>query len=151
MPSSPPLTASQRLLEECSDELAALERDGLLRRPVSIDAVDGSVVRIGGRDLVNWCSNDYLGLAAHPALVQAAAQAADTWGIGARASRLLAGTTRWHDELEARFAAWFGAETSVLFPSGYQANLGALAALCSSQDLIVVDRLAHASLLDAAG
>ena len=70
--------------------------------------------------------------------------------MGARASRLLAGSTRWHTRLEASLAAWFGSEAAIVYPSGYQANLGTLGALCSSRDIIFVDRLAHASLVDAA-
>ena len=97
-----------------------------------------------------WCSNDYLGLSRHPTLLSAAAQAAAQWGVGARASRLLAGTTRWHTALEESLAAWFGAEAAIVYPSGYLANLGTLGALLSSQDVVFVDRLVHASLLDAA-
>jgi 8-amino-7-oxononanoate synthase len=99
---------------------------------------------------VSWCSNDYLGLSTHPALAEAASRAAATWGIGARASRLLAGTTSWHARLEEALAAWFGAEKAIVYPSGYLANLGTLGALLSSQDAVFVDRLAHASLFDAA-
>jgi 8-amino-7-oxononanoate synthase len=115
-----------------------------------VEAVDGVRVRVEGREVVSWCSNDYLGLSTHPRLASAAAAAAARDGVGARASRLLAGTTRWHTRLEAALAAWFHAEAAVVFSSGYLANLGALGALLSSRDAVFVDRLAHASLLDAA-
>lgn len=128
----------------------ALEQAGLRRRPLTLEAVDGSRVRIDGRQLVCWCSNDYLGLAAHPRLARAAAQAAAEFGVGARASRLLAGTTRWHTRLEEALAGWFGAEDAIVFPSGYLANAGALTALLSRADAVYVDRLAHASLVEAA-
>ena len=82
--------------------------------------------------------------------MEAAAQAATQWGLGARASRLLAGTTAWHTALEESLVAWFGAEAALVYPSGYLANLGTLGALLSPQDAVFVDRLAHASLLDAA-
>ncbi len=143
-------TARERLLTELSEELRGLEGDGLRRHLTSIDAIRGPIVTIDGRDVVCWCSNDYLGLSTHPALAEAAAQAARAWGVGARASRLLAGTTRWHTQLEDSLADWFGAERAVVYPSGYQANLGTLGALLSSTDAVFVDRLAHASLLDAA-
>jgi 8-amino-7-oxononanoate synthase len=139
-----------RLLEELAEELDALRDEGLFRVLTVLDAVDGPRVRIGGRELVSWCSNDYLGLAAHPALAEAAARAAAAWGVGARASRLLAGTSRWHARLEDALAAWFGADAAVVFSSGYLANLGVLGSLASSRDTVVIDRLAHASLFDAA-
>lgn len=142
--------ARERLLTELSDELDRLRDEGLLRRLTTIEAADGPVVRIDGREVVSWCSNDYLGLSTHPALTEAAATAASEWGVGARASRLLSGTTRWHSRLEESLASWFGAEAAIVYPSGYLANLGTLAALASSEDLILVDRLAHASLVDAA-
>jgi 8-amino-7-oxononanoate synthase len=139
-----------RLLAELSEELGELRAQGLGRRLICLEAVEGPCVRIDGRTVVSWCSNDYLGLSTHPALAQAAARAAAEWGVGARASRLLAGTTRWHAELEERLAAWFRAEQAIVFPTGYQANLGALGALLGSQDAVFIDRLAHASLVDAA-
>jgi 8-amino-7-oxononanoate synthase len=150
MPAVLPSSAYARLCAELEDELAALEAQGLRRRLATVEGIDGPCVRVGGRLLVNWCSNDYLGLAGHPDLAEAAAAAAAEWGVGARASRLLAGTSVWHARLEAALAAWFGAEAALVFPSGYQANLGVLAALLSSGDAVFVDRLAHASLVDAA-
>jgi 8-amino-7-oxononanoate synthase len=138
------------LLDDCAHELSELDRQDLRRRAVAIDRIDGPVVTVEGRRLVNWCSNDYLGLSTHPRLVAAAAEAAAAFGVGARASRLLAGTTRHHRELEAALAAWFRQAAAVVFPSGYQANLGALTALLNDQDVIVADRMCHASLIDAA-
>ncbi|MBI4598349.1 MAG: 8-amino-7-oxononanoate synthase [Candidatus Omnitrophica bacterium] len=130
--------------------LRQLDDQGLLRQLVTIEQVQGPLVRLQGRWVVNWCSNDYLGLSRHPALVQAAAEAAAEWGVGAGGSRLLSGTTRWHAELEARLAAWFGAEDAIVYPSGYHANLGTLETMLSRDDAVIVDRLAHASLIDAA-
>ena len=142
-------SATERFLHEIAEELRTLRDDGLFRELTVLEGVDGARVRIGGRELVSWCSNDYLGLAAHPALAEAAARAASEWGVGARASRLLAGTSRWHMQLEAALAAWFGVEAAIVFSSGYLANLGALGSLVSSRDTVVIDRLAHASLVDA--
>ena len=143
-------SAYQRLLDDIAAELAALDAAGLRRQLTPIERVDGADVWIGRRRVANWCSNDYLGLAHHPALVEAAARAARDWGLGARASRLLAGTSVWHQRLEEALAAWFGAEAAVVFPSGYQANLGVLGSLLCAGDVVLVDRLAHASLVDAA-
>ena len=151
MPSSPTiLSAYEQLLSELAEELGALARKDLCRTCTTIERVDGPLVRIAGHELVSWCSNDYLGLSQHPALAAAAAQAAAEWGVGARAARLLAGTSRWHTRLEERLAAWFGTEAALVYPSGYLANLGTIGALLSSRDAVVIDRLAHASLFDAA-
>ena len=139
-----------RFLTELSDALKDLGQEGLIRRITPHEVLDGVRVRIGAREFVCWCTNDYLGLSLHPRLAQAAASAAAHSGAGGRASRLLGGTTRLHVELEEALAAWFGAEAAIVFTSGYLANLGTLSALCSPQDAIFVDRLAHASLIDAA-
>lgn len=144
------LWAHDRLLAELTEELETLEDRGLLRRLTTLEAVDGPRVRLNGREVIQWCSNDYLGLSGHPRLVAAAAHAGAAWGVGARASRLLAGTTLWHTRLEEALAAWFGTEAAIVYPSGYLANLGTLGALLSSQDAVFVDRLCHASLFDAA-
>ena len=142
-------SAYQRLISECAATLQRLNQQGLKRELRSLDAIRGPQVQVDGKRLINWCSNDYLGLSTHPALAQAAAEASLTWGVGARASRLLAGTTRWHTQLEASLATFFNAERAMVYPSGYQANLGTLGALIASQDLVLLDRLAHASLVDA--
>jgi len=142
-------SARDRLLQDLSDQLSDLDAQGLLRRLSVVEAVEGPRVRIGGREVVNWCSNDYLGLSTHPRLVQAVTQAATEWGVGARASRLLAGTTPWHTRLEEALAAWFGAEAALVYPSGYLANLGTLGALLAPGDAVFMDRLCHASLFDA--
>lgn len=144
------VSARDRLLHDLAGELDDLERRDLRRRLVTVERIDGPVVTAAGGRLVNWCSNDYLGLSAHPRLREAAAAAAAEFGIGARASRLLSGTTRWHERLEADLAAWFGQEAAAVFPSGYHANLGALSVLLDARDVVIVDRLAHASLVEAA-
>lgn len=122
---------------------------GLKRQLTCLEAVDGVRVRVDGREVVNWCSNDYLGLSQHSRLAATAAHAATSWGVGARASRLLAGTTRWHADLERALAAWFGAERAIVYSSGYVTNLGVLGALLTSDDAVFMDRLVHASLVDA--
>ena len=150
MPSVTIVPARDRLLADLTDALSALEADGLRRRLTTLEAIDGPRVRLAGRELINWCSNDYLGLAGDPRLARAASEAAAAWGVGARASRLLAGTTRVHQQLEEALARWFHAEAALVYPSGYLANLGVLGAVCSAEDLILLDRLSHASLVEAA-
>ena len=98
--------------------------------------------------MLAFCSNDYLGLAAHPALAAAAAQAAARDGFGASASRLVAGDLPAHRDLEPRWPSHLGRPAALVFPTGYQANLGVLAALAGRDDLIVSDALNHASIID---
>ena len=141
--------ACEQLIRQCEESLQELRERDLLRTLTTIEEIAGCRVRIDGTWKVSWCSNDYLGLSVHPRVVQAACEAAKRWGIGARASRLLAGSTALHAQLEARLASFFGTESAIVFPSGYLTNLGTLATLLGPGDVVVVDRLAHASLIDA--
>jgi 8-amino-7-oxononanoate synthase len=106
------------------------------------------VVRIGGRSLVNFSSNDYLGLAADPRVARAFIGGLERWGVGAGASRLVVGDTEAHRRLEARIAAFEDAEAVLVFNGGYPANLGLLQALVGRGDLVVSDTLNHASIID---
>jgi 8-amino-7-oxononanoate synthase len=103
---------------------------------------------LAGRSMLSFCSNDYLGLASHPALAKAAADAAARDGAGASASRLVSGDLPAHRSLEAGLAAFLGRPAALAFPSGYQTNVGVLTALAGRDDLIVSDSLNHASLVD---
>jgi 8-amino-7-oxononanoate synthase len=105
--------------------------------------------RVGGRLVVNFCSNDYLGLGTHPRVLEAFREAAGRWGVGAGASHLVSGHTEIHAELERRLAAWTGRERALVFSTGFMANLGTLTALVGPGDAVFQDRLNHASLLDA--
>ncbi len=129
-------------------ELAALEAKGLRRSLEPLGGPQGPVVELGGRRVVNLCSNDYLGLAADPRLVQAAASAAQREGAGAGAARLVAGDLPVHGALERRLAEFKKTEAALLFSSGYHANAGVLAALADREDVIFSDRLNHASIVD---
>jgi 8-amino-7-oxononanoate synthase len=106
-------------------------------------------VTIDGRPVVSYAANDYLGLAGHPAVVAAAHEALDAWGLGAGASRLVVGHRSYHEELEAELAAWKGTEAALTMPTGYMANLSVLAALADTPDVLIVsDELNHASIVD---
>jgi 8-amino-7-oxononanoate synthase len=129
-------------------ELDALAAKGLRRSLETIGPRQGPVVEVDGRRLVNLCSNDYLGLAADPRLRRAAADAALEDGAGAGALRLVAGDLPIHRRLEARLAAWKGAEAALLFNSGYHANAGVPPALVGRDDAIFSDVLNHASIVD---
>ena len=127
---------------------AELIRDaGRWREPRSFDA-RGPVGELEGRTVVSFASNDYLGLTAHPAVVDAAIDAARRWGSGAGASRLVVGSRPIHHELETAIEAWRGTESAVVFPTGYAANLGLLATLASGDVVIHSDELNHASIID---
>lgn len=130
--------------------LAELDREGLRRARRVLDSPQGPVVREGGRELANFASNDYLGLASHPRIVAAAREAVDRYGFGAGASPIVVGHSRAHEEAEAAFARFTGLPRALLFPSGYAANLGILAALADRSAAVFGDRLNHACLVDGA-
>jgi len=130
------------------ESLARLKAEGLYRTLWRVDSPQGPRIRIGGRDLICLASNDYLGLAGHPALKAAASRAVTEWGTGSGASRLLSGSSRLHAELEEEIADFLGCEAALLFNSGYAANTGVLSALAQRGDRIFSDALNHASIID---
>jgi 8-amino-7-oxononanoate synthase len=125
-------------------------RENLLRRLRAVEQVHGARIVIDGKALLNFASNDYLGLALHPALREAMTKAASRWGVGATAAHLLGGHREEHAELEEKLTRWTGRERALLFSTGYMANLGVLGALLREGDLCVQDKLNHASLIDGA-
>lgn len=129
-------------------ELAELERQGLRRRLADRGGAQGAVVWLDGRELINFSSNDYLGLAADPRLVQAVQAVLDEQGWGAGASPLISGHSDLHRQLEVRLAEFEQAEAALVFPSGFAANAGTIAALVGPGDVVFTDRKNHASLLD---
>jgi 8-amino-7-oxononanoate synthase len=128
--------------------LQELEHAGLLRRLVTVGGGGGGRAEIEGREVIVLCSNDYLGLREHPAVRQAAADAAMRWGAGAGSSRLVAGSLELHGALEQELREFKGSEACVLFGSGYLANTGVLAALAGRGEVILSDSLNHASIVD---
>ncbi|MBX6325803.1 MAG: 8-amino-7-oxononanoate synthase [Chthoniobacterales bacterium] len=133
-----------------AEQLEALRAQSLERRLREIHTAQGPEVEIGGRRLVNFSSNDYLGLANDARLRDAAKAAIDNLGIGAGASRLISGTQSPHLCLERALARWKGTEAAICFSSGYAAALGTIPALVTKGDVIVLDKLCHASLIDGA-
>ncbi len=136
------------LLDGLRADLAALDHNALLRRRRSNARPCGPHARIDGRELLAFCSNDYLGLAGDPALAQALAAGAETWGAGAGASHLVCGHYTCHDALERRLADFVGCERALYFSTGYMANSGLIPALVGRGDAVFADRLNHASLVD---
>jgi 8-amino-7-oxononanoate synthase len=122
----------------------------LVRKLRAVESADGPCVWIAGKRLLGFASNDYLGLAQHPALREALIDAASRWGVGATAAPLLGGRRDEHAALEEALARWTGRERALLFVDGWAANLGTVAGLLDRGDVCVEDKLNHASLIDAA-
>jgi 8-amino-7-oxononanoate synthase len=135
---------------ELTQRLDALGQQGLLRELRRVDSPQSTRIRIGGRTLLNFSSNDYLGLANEPALKEAAIKAVETYGAGAGASRLICGSLAPHHELDATLAAFKGAEAALSFSTGYAAAVGTICALVGKGDVIILDKLVHACIVDAA-
>lgn len=130
------------------ERLKAFAEQHRLRTITCIDKIAGATIQIEGRRFIQFASNDYLGLATHPQVVHAAVEATRTFGVGATAARLICGTLPPHQELENALAKFKGAEKALTFGSGYLANAGIIPSLIGHGDLVLADRLCHASLLD---
>jgi len=137
-------------LDELKTRLHELEEQGLAIRPRTLEGPTGARARFDGRDVINLASNNYLGLASHPRMNAAASKAAAELGAGTGAVRTIAGTMTSHRELERRFAQFKHAEGALMFQSGFTANAGTVAAILDKEDVIVSDRLNHASIIDGA-
>jgi glycine C-acetyltransferase len=135
-------------LDHLRDELTDLRRQGLLLHTRTLEGATGARARFDGREVINLASNNYLGLANHPRVNEAASKAALELGAGSGAVRTIAGTMTLHRELERRFADFKHAEGALMFQSGFTANAGTVAAILSKEDVIVSDRLNHASIID---
>jgi 8-amino-7-oxononanoate synthase len=138
------------LLQRLTSAQAERARQDLLRRLRTVASVDAARIVIDGKALLNFASNDYLGLAQHPALIEALGRATKQWGVGAGAAHLLGGHRQEHAALEEKLARWTGRERALLFSTGYMANLGVLQTLLGAKDLCVQDKLNHACLIDGA-
>ncbi|MEO4047085.1 8-amino-7-oxononanoate synthase [Pseudomonas sp. CAU 1711] len=134
---------------DLASRLAERRAAHLYRQRPLLDAPQGPAVRVDGRELLAFCSNDYLGLANHPEVIRALQQGAEKWGVGGGASHLVIGHSTPHHELEEALAEFTGRPRALLFSTGYMANLAAVTALVGQGDRVLEDRLNHASLLDA--
>ncbi|MBM3835443.1 MAG: 8-amino-7-oxononanoate synthase [Verrucomicrobia bacterium] len=135
---------------ELQQRLTEIREKGLYRELRQINSAQGPVLQLEGREFLNFSSNDYLGLANEPSIAQAAIEAIRRHGAGSGASRLVSGSLAPHHELEDAIASFKGTQAALSFSSGYAAALGAICALMSKTDLIVIDKLVHASIVDAA-
>lgn len=135
---------------ELNQRLNAIRLQGLYRELRHVDSPQGPRIRLGGHELLNFSSNDYLGLANHPALKEAAVETIGEFGAGAGASRLICGSLTPFHELEAVLAAFKGTEAALTFSTGYATAVGTITALLAKDDIIIVDKLVHACIVDAA-
>jgi 8-amino-7-oxononanoate synthase len=146
----PAQTRNQDFDIELSERLDQIRAQGLYRELRPIDSPQSAHIQLEGRSFLNFSSNDYLGLSNHPALKDAAIEAVQRYGAGAAASRLICGSLTPHQRLEDALAAFKNTEAALSFSSGYAAAAGTICALLGKQDIIVVDRLVHACIVDAA-
>src|SRR6266545_281781 len=136
--------------QELVERLAALRGQGLYRELRRINSPQLPHTDVDGKTLLNFSSNDYLGLANDPRLKEAAIRGIERYGAGSGASRLICGSLAPHHELEQAIAAFKGTEAALAFSSGYAAAVGTICALLDTQDVVIIDKLVHASLVDAA-
>lgn len=138
------------MLQALKSELQTAKEKNLFRSLVPLSSPNDAIIQVDRQRLINFSSNNYLGLSTHPQVVKAAKQALDKWGAGSGASRLISGNLKIHEDLERELADFKGEEAATVFSSGYLANLGVVTSLLDEKDVVLVDRLDHASLIDAA-
>ncbi len=136
-------------LPELKAALAERKNNHLHRQRRVLESAQGAEVIVDGKSYINFCSNDYLGLANHPEVVDAFKNAVDEFGVGSGASHLVCGHSQLHHQLEQELADFVGRDRAVLFSTGYMANIGVITALVGKTDFVFEDKLNHASLLDA--
>ncbi|TKV56892.1 glycine C-acetyltransferase [Nakamurella flava] len=134
--------------DHLSAELAGIEEAGLRKRERGIAGPQGALITADGQEVLNFCANNYLGLADDPALVQAAKRSLDEWGYGLASVRFICGTQDQHLELERRLSAFLGTDDTILYASCFDANGGVFETLFGPQDAIISDALNHASIID---
>ena len=135
-------------LQHLGEVLTGIEADGLFKRERLITSAQGAHVKVAGRDVLNLCANNYLGLADHPALIAAAKVAMDDHGYGMASVRFICGTQDLHRELEARIARFLGKDDAILFAACFDANGGLFEPLLGPEDAVISDALNHASIID---
>jgi glycine C-acetyltransferase len=134
--------------DQLADDLATLKAEGLYKAEAAISTPQSAHIAVGDQSLLNFCANNYLGLADHPAMISAARQALERWGFGMASVRFICGTAEIHKELESRLAHFLGAEDAILYSSCFDANGGLFETLLSPEDAVISDELNHASIID---
>jgi glycine C-acetyltransferase len=134
--------------QHLNDELAAIRQSGLYKNERQITTPQGSHIGVASGEVVNLCANNYLGLAQHPEVIQAAREGLDEWGYGMASVRFICGTQTIHQQLEDKLSAFLGTESTILYPSCFDANGGLFETLLTDADAVISDELNHASIID---
>src|SRR4029450_5929401 len=136
------------LQEQLTNDLETLRTEGLYKAEAAISTPQSARIAVGDQWLLNFCANNYLGLADHPAMITAAQQALERWGFGMASVRFICGTAEIHKELEGRLAHFLGTDDAILYSSCFDANGGLFETLLTSEDVVISDELNHASIID---
>jgi glycine C-acetyltransferase len=136
------------LKDQLAADLATLSSEGLFKAEAVINTPQSARIDVGDQSLINFCANNYLGLADHPAMITAAQQALDRWGFGMASVRFICGTAEIHKELEHRIAHFLGTQDAILYSSCFDANGGLFETLLDPEDAVISDELNHASIID---
>jgi glycine C-acetyltransferase len=134
--------------QQLAGDLEQLKSEGLFKAEAVITTPQAATIGVGGRNVLNLCANNYLGLADHPAMIDAAQEALERWGFGMASVRFICGTTQLHKELERRLSGFLGTEDAILYSSCFDANGGLFETLLGPEDVIISDELNHASIID---
>jgi glycine C-acetyltransferase len=140
--------SNQRLREQLQTQLDELKARGLFKRERQLQGPQGSAISVAGRDVINFCANNYLGLANHPDIVAAAREGLDRFGYGMASVRFICGTQEIHKQFEAAIAGWIGKDDAILYSSCWDANGGLFETIFSEDDTVLSDELNHASIID---
>jgi glycine C-acetyltransferase len=140
--------SKQQMLAWLGDQLEEVSSAGLYKREAVITSPEGAVIEVGGREMINFCANNYLGLANHPAIVAAAEEGLKTHGFGMASVRFICGTQDIHKQLEGRISAFLGTEDTILYGSCFDANAGMFETILGPEDAVISDALNHASIID---
>ena len=140
--------STQKLADLLRTQLDDLQKQGLYKKERQIQGPQGSAIHVGGREVINFCANNYLGLANHPAIVDAAHEGLRRYGYGMASVRFICGTQDMHKQLEAAIARFFGKDDAILYSSCWDANGGLFETILGDEDTILCDELNHASIID---
>jgi glycine C-acetyltransferase len=139
---------NEKLVQRVGPELEEIKQAGLFKTERVIESPQGAVIKVGGREVLNFCANNYLGLSSHPKVIEAAHQAIDQRGFGMSSVRFICGTQDIHKELEAKISAFLGTEDTILYAAAFDANGGVFEPLFNEEDALISDALNHASIID---
>lgn len=139
---------NEKLVQRVGIELEEIKQAGLFKTERVIESPQGAVIKVGGREVLNFCANNYLGLSSHPRVIEAAHQAIDQRGFGMSSVRFICGTQDIHKELEAKISAFLGTEDTILYAAAFDANGGVFEPLFNEEDALISDALNHASIID---